>query len=203
MNVADLVIWVILIIGFFSGLARGFIRGLLGLAGLFLGIMLAVGYYRPLSAGLLSFLPGEQTPAIVSFVVIFLAVVIVVGIVAGLVAKALRLATLGWLDRLLGGVLGIGIASVVLGVLLLLAVLAGLESNPVLVGSGMAPRVMRVTDVVVSVLPEKARATVEEHYGKLRDEWEKAREREENLVVLPPPGLGSGAAAGRGAVHEA
>jgi membrane protein required for colicin V production len=176
---------VILLIGFFSGLVRGFVRGLLGLVGLFLGIMLAAAHYEWLASRFLSFLPGEQAPVIVSFVVIFLAVVILVGIIARIIAKAMRLATLGWLDRLLGGVLGVGIASVVIGVLLLLAVLAGLESSPMLVGSRSAPMALDVTDLVVRILPENARATVEEHYDKLRAEWDAARERRENLVLAP------------------
>lgn len=185
MNVADLIIVVIVVIGFFSGLVRGFVRGLLGLVGLFLGIMLAAGQHERLAAGYFSFIPGENVAEIVSFVVIFLVVVILVGVVAHIVAKALKLATLGWLDRLMGGVLGAGIASVVVGVLLMLSVMAGLQGSKVLVESAMAPRVMSVTDLVVSVLPTDAKAKVEEQYGKLRDEWEKARKRKENLVQGP------------------
>ncbi len=182
MNVADLVIIVLVVIGFFSGLVRGFVRGLLGLVGLFLGIMLAAGYHEWLAGGYLSFVPGQSAPEIISFVIIFLAVVIVVSIIAHIVAKALRLATLGWLDRLLGGVLGAGIATVVVGVVLLLAVMGGLQDRKALVESSMAPRVLGVTDVVVSVLPPEARAKVEEQYGKLRGEWDKARQRKENVV---------------------
>ena len=190
MNAADLVIWVILLIGFCSGLVRGFVRGLLGLVGLFLGIMLAAGHYERLATDVFSFIPGETGPGVVSFIAIFLAVVIVVGIIAHILAKGLRVATLGWLDRLLGGVLGVGIASVVIGVLLLLAVLAGLEESAVLVNSSMAPRVLEVTDVVVKVLPESARETVQEHCDRLRGEWEAAREREENVVAAPGSGDG-------------
>jgi len=57
MNAADLVIWVILLIGFCSGLVRGFVRGLLGLVGLFLGIMLAAGHYERLATDVFSFIP--------------------------------------------------------------------------------------------------------------------------------------------------
>lgn len=184
MNIADLLIVVVLLIGFFSGLVRGFVRGLLGLVGLFLGIMLAAGQHARL-AGYLSFIPGDRAPEIVSFIAIFLVVIILIAVIARIVAKALKLATLGWLDRLLGGVLGAGIASVVVGVLILLAVMAGLQESKMLVESRMAPRVLRVTDLIVNVLPQDARTVVEEHYGKLRAEWEKSRERIDNLVEIP------------------
>jgi membrane protein required for colicin V production len=192
MNVADLIIVIIVVIGFFSGLVRGFVRGLLGLVGLYAGIMIAAGYHQQAAASIFSFMPGDRAPDIVSFVLIFLAVIILVGIIARLIAKALKLAALGWLDRVLGGVLGAGIASVVVGIVLLLAVMAGLEESPALVNSRMAPRVLGVTDLVVTILPPNARAVVNEQYGKLRAEWEGARQREENLVAAPepPPAIG-------------
>jgi uncharacterized membrane protein required for colicin V production len=181
MNVADLIIVVIVVIGFFSGLVRGFVRGALGLIGLFLGIMLAAGHYERL-AGYLSFVPGSRGPEIVSFLLIFLAVIILVGIIAGIVSRALRLATLGWLDRLLGGFLGAGVAAVVMGVILLLAAMANLHETKAVVESAMVPRVLQVTNVVVSVLPTDARAKVELQYRKIEDARENERKRQENLV---------------------
>lgn len=203
MNLADLVILIILLIGFTAGLARGFVRGLMGVAGLVLGIMLAAGNYVRLT-GLVPFsIPGERSTEIVCFIVIFLVVVILVGIVARIIAKALRLAALGWLDRLAGSALGIAIAASVAGVILLIAVMAGFEEEGLLVDSVMAPRVLRVTDVIVNVLPSEARETVEQDYEKLREQWEAAREKreqeeeadEDDKAVAAPVAFGPGALA--------
>ena len=179
MNLADLVILIILLIGFTAGLARGFVRGLMGLAGLVLGIMLAAGNHVRLAELIPFSIPGERSAEIVSFVVIFLVVIVLVGIVARIIAKALRLAALGWLDRLTGSALGIAIAASVTGVILLIAVMAGFEEERLLVESVMAPRVLRVTDVVVNVLPSEARKSIKEDYEKLREQWEAAREKRE------------------------
>ena len=179
MNLADLVILIILLIGFTAGLARGFVRGLLGMAGLVLGILLAAGNYERLAALAPSFIPGERGAEILSFIVIFLVVIVLVGIVARIIAKALRLAALGWLDRLMGAALGIAMAAVVAGVFILLAVMAGFEEEKLLVESRTAPRVLRVTDVVVSVLPSEARKGIEEYYAKLREQWDAARDKQE------------------------
>ena len=189
MNLADLVILIILLIGFTAGLARGFVRGLMGLIGLVLGIMLAAGNYERLAELVPSFIPGERGAEIVSFVVIFLVVVFLVAIVARIFARGLRSAALGWLDRLVGAALGIVMSATVAGVFLLIAVMAGFEEEKLLVESAMAPRVLRVTDVVVSVLPAEARKSIEEYYGKLRTQWESAREKqtqEEDEVVQAP-----------------
>ena len=74
--------------------------------------------------------------------------------------------------------LGIALVSDGLTVLLLLAVMAGFEEEKLLVESSTAPRVLRVTDMVVGVLPSEARKSVEEHYAKLREQWDAARERQ-------------------------
>ena len=66
MNITDVVIIVILLIGLGSGFARGFVRGLLGLVALVAGIMIAAGNYERLADSVLSFIPGDSGPEILS-----------------------------------------------------------------------------------------------------------------------------------------
>ncbi len=182
MNVADVAIWILLVIGFVSGLARGFVRGLMSLVGLFLGIVVAAGNCRRLADPLLSSVPGDRAPEIVAFVIIFVVVALLVGVVARIISKALKLAALGWLDRLAGAALGIIMASMVAGILLLLAVMGGLEGKRAFAESEMAPRVIGLTDVAVSLLPEEARDRIEDHYARLRKEWERAKLKREEAA---------------------
>lgn len=192
MNLADLVILIVLLVGFVTGLARGFVRGVMGLAGLVLGMMLAAGNYGRLAEYAPSFIPGESGAEIASFIVIFLVVVVLVGVVARIIARALRLAALGWLDRLAGAALGVVMAAVVAGVFLLVAVMAGFQDERILVESATAPRVLGVTDLVVGVLPVEARKSIEEHYDKLRKQWDAARDKrdqqkeEDEEAVMKP-----------------
>jgi membrane protein required for colicin V production len=187
MNVTDVVIIVVLLIGLGSGLARGFVRGLLGLVALVAGIMIASGNYERLADAAFSFVPGDSGPEILGFVVIFLVVVLLVGLLARIISKALRHASLGWLDRLAGAVLGGVIAAVVLGVILLIAAMAGLEEQKLLTESRMAPRVIGVTDIVVSMLPKDVRRKIDSYYGKLRSQWETAKKERALLVFHPEP----------------
>ncbi|MBD3368068.1 MAG: hypothetical protein GF405_07855 [Candidatus Eisenbacteria bacterium] len=182
MNGVDLVILVILLIGIVGGLARGFVRGLLGLVGLALGVLLAAAHHGWVANTLLGFIPGERASAVVAFILIFIAVVVVVGLIAVAITKALRLVALGWLDRLAGGALGLLMSAIVAGLLLLLAVMAGFDENEAIVQSRLAPRVFRVTDAIVSMVPSEARETFEDGYLKLRLRWERAQSRRERLV---------------------
>jgi membrane protein required for colicin V production len=177
MNAADLVIAIVLLVGFLIGLSRGFVRGLLGLAGLGLGIILAASFHEQVAETVFTFVPGEAASKIVAFVVIFLAIVILVGLVARLIAKAMKLSSLGWFDGLLGGLLGLAIAVIVSGVLLLLAVMAGLQEENFLIESRLAPKVLGGTDAIVGLLPDDTRQVIEEQYEELRTEWDRAAKR--------------------------
>ncbi len=125
MNVIDIVIGVILVIGLLAGIRRGFIRSLFGLAALAVGIVAAGAGFAYAAKKVFVLLPGERVPEVVSFILIFLIVFGVIVLFGHLIAKALKMASLGWLDRLAGGLLGIIMASLWTGVFLLLAVIGG------------------------------------------------------------------------------
>ena len=113
----DIVIIVVAAVFGFVGLWRGAIRTAFGIAGLVLGIILAGRYYEPLAA-ILS--PGGASWAgIAAYAIILVATMIVAGVIGWVVARLVHITLLGWLDRLVGGILG-----VLLGLLLVAAMLA-------------------------------------------------------------------------------
>ncbi len=184
MNVVDIIIGVILLIGLVFGLKRGFVRTLFGLAGLFIGVVAAGASFAYAAENVLFFLPGDRAPEIVSFIMIFMIVFGTVIFTGQLIAKALKMASLGWLDRLAGGLLGLIMASLWTGVFLLMAVIGGLHEGRALVSSKLAPQVFSVTDVIVTVIPEGVRGGFEEDYKRLRDNWEKAKVRKRTRLAL-------------------
>ena len=117
MNWLDIVIIVVAAVFGLVGLWRGAIRTAFGIAGLVLGIILAGRCYQPFAA-LLS--PGGASWAgIAAYAIILIATMIVAGVIGWIVAKLVHITLLGWLDRLVGGILGVGI-----GLLLVAAMLA-------------------------------------------------------------------------------
>jgi len=117
MNWLDIVIVVIAASLGLAGLLRGAIKTAFSIAGLVLGIILAGRYYGPL-ATLLS--PGGAIWAVIAaYAIILIATMIAAGVIGWIVAKLVHVTLLGWLDRLIGGILGVGI-----GLLLIAAMLA-------------------------------------------------------------------------------
>ena len=117
MNWLDIVIIVVAVLLGLVGLRQGIIKTVFGIAGLIGGIVLAGRYYSGLAA-LLS--PAAATWAnIAAYAIILVVALIVASVVGRLVAKLVHIVMLGWLDRLVGCVLG-----VVIGGLLCAAILA-------------------------------------------------------------------------------
>jgi membrane protein required for colicin V production len=117
MNWLDIVIIVVAVLLGIAGLRQGIIRTVFGIAGLIGGIVLAGRYYDELAAFI--FPTGALWANIAAYAIILLATLLIAGVVGHFVAKLVHFAALGWLDRLVGCVLG-----VVIGGLLCAAVLA-------------------------------------------------------------------------------
>jgi membrane protein required for colicin V production len=99
------------------GLRQGLIRTVFGIAGLIGGIFLAGRYYDELAARI--FPSSAYWGNIAAYAIIAIATLVVAGVVGWLLAKLINFAALGWVDKLVGGILG-----VVIGGLLCAAVLA-------------------------------------------------------------------------------
>jgi membrane protein required for colicin V production len=106
MHIIDVILCIAGVVFFALGLWRGIIAEVFRLAALASGFACAAFFHRALAAKL-TFLSGAgNVKAIAAFIVIFLAVMITVLVAGWLVRKAVQFATLGWVDRIGGGLLG-------------------------------------------------------------------------------------------------
>jgi len=117
MNWLDIVILVVVVALGIVGLRQGLIRTVFGIAGLIGGIFLAGRYYDELAA--LLFPSSAIWANIAAYAIIAVATMVVAGVIGWLLAKVVNFVALGWLDKLVGGILG-----VVIGALLCAAILA-------------------------------------------------------------------------------
>lgn len=153
MNWLDIVIIIVAVLLGLAGLRQGIIRTIFGIVGLIGGIALAGRYYDELAV-LLSH-GGATWASIASYVIILLATLIVAGVIGWLVAKLVHITMLGWLDRLVGFILGI-----VVGGLLCAAVLA-IVSNyspgiaSVISQSRLARFLMEGLPLLLALLPDE------------------------------------------------
>ncbi len=120
MNWLDIVIIVVIVLLGIAGLRQGMIRTVFGIAGLIGGIVLAGRYYDELAARL--FPSGAIWGNIAAYAIILLATLLVAGVIGWLIAKLVNFAALGWLDRVMGFILGIVIGGLLCAAILAIAV---------------------------------------------------------------------------------
>jgi membrane protein required for colicin V production len=150
MNWLDILILITLAASVIGGLATGIVKGLVSLAGLMLGIFLAGLYYETV-AGWLGFISNPDIAKTAAFIAIVVVVMIIAGLVGSLLHKLISAIMLGWLDHLLGGVLGLLIGAVSWGALL--ALWAKFFSADAVSGSFMAKILLDKFPLVLALLP--------------------------------------------------
>ena len=122
MGTIDIVILACFLPAIFIGLKNGFIRQLVALAVVILGIWLAVRFSDVVAAWLIAHRITMEPfwAKSISFVVIFIAVALVLNLIGKLLEKVLDIAMLGWLNRLLGLVVALATSALIIGTLVYL-----------------------------------------------------------------------------------
>jgi len=119
MNWLDIAILAITIPLAILGLWKGIIKAAFGLAGLIAGIVLAGRYYHPLAGSLSS--SGAAWSNIAAYAIILIAIFVIASIAGWFVSHLVHTAMLGWVDRLIGFLLGAGIGCMLCAAIIAIA----------------------------------------------------------------------------------
>lgn len=119
MNFLDIILIILLGLAFIMGFRKGLIIELLTLVALVLGVW-AGFYFAEFVSGLLEegFDYHGKYINIISFVIIFIVVVVLVQILARALTRVAKLAAVGWLNKLAGGIFAVLKSAVILSVLI-------------------------------------------------------------------------------------
>jgi len=153
MNWLDIVVIVIILLFGMAGLWKGAIRAAFSIAGLIGGIALAGRHYQALASMLF---PSEAIwPGIAAYVIILVATLLVASVVGWFVARLIHVTMLGWVDRVVGFVFGVGV-----GGMLCAAVLAIVSKylpgmNEIISHSAMARLLIEQIPLLLVLLPEE------------------------------------------------
>lgn len=159
MNWVDVTILTAITVSLLLGLYWGLIRQLAATFGLILAILLAGRFYEGLGAILSPPQGGGliQDPAaakIVAFVAIVIGVSVLIGIISGIVRTALNLIFLGWLDHLLGALLGVAQMLILMEAILVVATVIRVPNlSDAIDNSAVAGVLLRPLSFVVDLLP--------------------------------------------------
>ena len=156
MNWLDAILIIFGIIAVLGGLRTGIIKSIIPLAGLIIGLFLALRYYEPFGE-LMSFLPQPTVAKWVAFAIILIAVLLIAGGLARLLSWGVSSLMLGWLDHVLGAIWGLLFGAVVYAALLAIWVKLFGEAA-VITGSPIATFLLDRFPTVLGLLPDEFEA---------------------------------------------
>jgi membrane protein required for colicin V production len=169
MSTLDIVLLAIVAFSGVMGIYWGFIRQVLSIAGLLAGVALAGRYGGRVADWLSSYIASETFTQLLGFVLVLIAVSAVASLLATLIRRFVGLLFLGWLDHVIGGILGLLQGALVCAVILLVAaVLPSVTLTNAISASRVAAALVRVGGVLLlPFLPPTVRLAAEQVLGGL------------------------------------
>ena len=121
MGTLDIILSIIIFVFFLFGLKKGFIATVINLAAFILFFILIV-YIGPIFKEIiqLNFTVNDFLASTLSYFAIFLIIFLISAILIKILTKILKALKINWINRLLGGVLGIANALIIITVLFLI-----------------------------------------------------------------------------------
>jgi membrane protein required for colicin V production len=149
--------------------SAGFFQEAFGIAGLVFGYLLAAWQYQQLAQHFAPYLNSPWFGEITAFLVIFIAVMVAAGITGRIARWIMKEAGLSFVDRLLGGALGLLRGCLIVAVVLM-SMAAFAPTSKWLEGSKMAPYFLVVGRGAIWVAPSELRARFYQGLDLLRQQ---------------------------------
>lgn len=157
MTVADWIIVAVIVLSVIQAAISGFFHEAFGIAGLILGYLLAAWNYQRLAARYAPYLKSMWLGEIAAFLIIFLAVLVVAGIAGRITRHIVKEAGLSFVDRVLGGALGLLRGGLIVAVILM-SMAAFTPTSTWLEGSQLAPYFLVVGRAAIWAAPAELRS---------------------------------------------
>ncbi len=155
MNMLD---WILAGTAAFSVL-RGFMRGavsqIFGVAGILLGFYAAAHYYGQVGVEIHRNFPTLAGSSAIAFILLFLLTWFCISVAGFWFGKVLRLAGLGFLDRLWGGMIGFAKALLLSIAAVSILTMFAAQDSPLLTQSTLVPHVKEASRYLFMIAPEK------------------------------------------------
>ncbi len=170
----DFLFALIILVSTVLALTKGIVREIISLVALVGGLILAALYYRSAARWLVEYSRSDTVADLVGFVIIFLGCLVAGAAIAFIVNRFVKMASLRWVDRLLGGLYGFlrgwAVASII--VLALIAFPVRPEAVP---KSQLAPYMLAGARAAVLIVPSDLKAKFYEEYQKVLRDWNQSR----------------------------
>jgi len=147
----------VILVSVIQAASSGFFQEAFGIAGLVFGYLLAAWQYHRLAEWFAPYLKSPWLGEITGFLIIFLAVMILAGMAGRIARWAMKESGLSFVDRILGGALGLLRGSLIVAVVLV-SMTAFTPTSKWLEGSQLAPYFLVVGRAAIWVAPAELRA---------------------------------------------
>jgi membrane protein required for colicin V production len=172
MNAFDFVVLAAVAFGALHGLRNGLLTMVTSLVALIAALYLASVHYVETAAIIAHQFGSNPTLAtVLGYVAVFLVVFIAVQFVGGMIVGVLRMASLGWIDRLAGGFLGGAIAAAAAGLAVMLLTTVLPANATLLRNSEAAPMLLAYDAMLVRYIPEEAKQAYQRNRDILIRAW--------------------------------
>ncbi len=154
--------WIAILIIFLSAIiaaSQGFLLEVISLAGLILGLWLALWNYRVLSVPLARHIHSEHVADALGFLLIALGIMIIAGLIGRSISRLAHYVGLGGLDSLLGAIFGI-VRGCVLVVIAIIVIAAFMPQQRWLRGSKLAPYFLSTANQFSAGAPDELRLKI-------------------------------------------
>lgn len=172
MNTLDLVFALILAGSVYSGVVRGFARIGIGMAALLLAFLLAALYYPEAGRPFRDYTSSTGVANFLGYIGIFGGVILAGALLGHGATRFFKLVGLSWLNRALGGVVGL-LRGGLMAIVVLMAVNAFLPGEPpsLVVRSRLAPYLLDSSRVLSELMPTEFKQEFLKNYEKAKKAW--------------------------------
>ena len=170
MNLLDIIIVAIMLFLAIRGIFRGFLREAASIAGVVIGIWLAVHYQSQMTDYLKSYLPSIMLLPLISLVIILVSVLLLCNFLGWFLKLSLRKAIPGWLDKTLGPGLALVKGLIIIYLVIILLTFFLPARTPLIAQSKFAPMVtVSYQSMIRLISPDFYRHWKKKIIGKKRE----------------------------------
>jgi len=180
MNWLDVLLAVALVYCLVQGFRRGFSRQIIGLAAAVLALLLGIWFYGWAGSWLLPYVSSPVVAMAAGFVLVFCGVLLLGGIAGYVVDRFLKMAGLSFFDHVLGAAFGALRWAFVAIAVVMSAMAFSRDGAPprAIVESRLAPYVVDVAHLTVSLAPHDLKESFRKTYEQVKAVWSRAVDKD-------------------------
>ena len=173
MNAFDILLLALIVVLSLIGLLKGLTRLLIGVGALVTAFIIAAQFHQQVASAVARIVEmPEPITSLISYLSLFIGTMLAGACLAYLLRRLLKVAMLGWADRLAGGAIGLITALLAAGLIILPGLAYAPSGDAILRHSVFAPYVTLVADFATQLVPDDLAVRYRDKMDSLRQHWQ-------------------------------